>query len=299
MGDFIGKRIGIIGGSGIRKLSALSGGERLEVETPFGKPSDAVVLGTLGDVPVAFLQRHGPGHVIPPSEINVRANIAALRRVGCRQIISLSAVGSLQERCTPGCVVLVDQFIDRTFRRESTFFGRGLVGHVSFGDPVCQRMRSAIQSSAAALPLTVVGEGTYIVMEGPQFSTRAESNLHRRWGGTVVGMTAMPEAKLAREAEMCYAMIAITTDFDCWSERHAPVTAELVNCEMQRVTEQVNALVAAACRSLSSFAEHCPFGCTRALKLAIMTNPEQRDPAMQARFDFFTHSVDPDSENNR
>ncbi|PTL84520.1 S-methyl-5'-thioadenosine phosphorylase [Vitiosangium sp. GDMCC 1.1324] len=281
-----GARIGIIGGSGLSKLLALSNVERVKVETPFGSPSDEVVLGTLGRSQVAFLQRHGPGHQIPPAQINVRANIAALKHVGCTQLLSLSAVGSLREDCPPGTFVLVDQFIDRTIQREKTFFGRGLVGHVPFGDPTCQRMRTLVAGVAAELKLPAVNGGTYVVMEGPQFSTRAESNLYRSWGGSVIGMTAMPEAKLAREAEMCYTLVAMITDYDCWYESHEPVTADLVSERMGRIAGQANSLVEKACAVLSGHRELCSCGCNRALDTAIMTSPSHRSPVMLRNLGF-------------
>jgi 5'-methylthioadenosine phosphorylase len=279
-------RIGIIGGSGLSRLLSLSNVQRVKVETPFGDPSDEVILGSLGRAQIAFLQRHGPGHQIPPSQINVRANIAALKHVGCTQLLSLSAVGSLREECPPGSFVLVDQFIDRTIQREKTFFGRGLVGHVPFGDPVCKRMRAALADVASKLKLTYVNGGTYVVMEGPQFSTRAESNLYRSWGGTVIGMTAMPEAKLAREAELCYAMVAMPTDYDCWYEGHEAVTASLVSERMERIAVQANSLVEQVCDVIMSHQESCSHGCDRALDTAIMTLPASRSPEMLVRLGF-------------
>ncbi|WP_395854172.1 S-methyl-5'-thioadenosine phosphorylase [Cystobacter fuscus] len=279
-------RIGIIGGSGLSKLLSLSDVRRVKVETPFGDPSDELVLGSLGKVPVAFLQRHGPGHQIPPAQINVRANIAALKHVGCTQVLSLSAVGSLREECPPGSFVLVDQFIDRTIQREKTYFGRGLVGHVPFGDPVCGRMRAALAEVASTMKLPHVNGGTYVVMEGPQFSTRAESNLYRSWGGTVIGMTAMPEAKLAREAELCYAMVAMPTDYDCWYDSHEAVTASLVSERMARISVQANALVEKVSTVLAAHREACPRGCDRALDTAIMTDPSCRSSEMMLRLGF-------------
>jgi 5'-methylthioadenosine phosphorylase len=279
-------RIGIIGGSGLAKLLSLSNVQRVKVETPFGDPSDEVLLGTLGQAQVAFLQRHGPGHQIPPAQINVRANIAALKHVGCTQLLSLSAVGSLREDCPPGSFVFVDQFIDRTIQREKTYFGRGLVGHVPFGDPVCKRMRTALIEVASTLKLSYASAGTYVVMEGPQFSTRAESNLYRSWGGTVIGMTAMPEAKLAREAELCYAMVAMPTDYDCWYDSHEAVTASLVSERMERIAVQANSLVEKVSAVLAFHQEPCACGCDRALDTAIMTHPDFRNPEMMVRLGF-------------
>lgn len=280
------RRIGIIGGSGLRQVQGLRGAERVWVETPWGQPSDEVVIGELTGVPVAFLQRHGPGHTIPPTEINARANVAALRRLGCDQIVSVSAVGSLRAECPPGTLVLVDQFIDRTFAREKSFFERGLVAHVPFAEPTCERARQVLTAAGAELGLPVVGSGTYVVMEGPQFSTRAEAHLHRQFGGTVIGMTAMPEAKLAREAELCYAVVAVPTDHDCWRSDAQPVTADEVSRRMGEVADRLNRFLAAACRRLGGHAGGCPHHCDRALDNAIMTHPEHRDPAAVARVSF-------------
>ena len=279
-------RIGVIAGSGLQKLLALQRVERVTVNTPFGEPSDQVVLGELDGVPIAFLQRHGQGHRIPPSDINVRANIAALRRVGCTQVLSLSAVGSLAEECPPGTFVLVDQYIDRTIRRQNTYFGPGLVGHVPFGDPVCCRMHETLGRVAVDLGLPVRRQGTYVVMEGPQFSSRAESMMHRSFGGTVIGMTGMPEPKLAREAELCYAMVAMVTDYDCWHDAHEDVTADLVGQRMELIAEHANRLVAAAAREIAGHHGPCSAGCSTALDRAIMTAASQRDPAMLERLAF-------------
>lgn len=279
-------RIGIIGGSGLQELLHLANGERKQVSTPFGDPSDSVLLGDLDDVPIAFLQRHGTGHRIAPSHINVRANIAALRSLGCKQLLSLSAVGSLQENCPPGSFVVVDQFIDRTFMREKSFFGHGLVAHVAFADPTCRRMNVLLSDCGRNLELPMIDRGTYVVMEGPQFSTRAESNLYRQWGATVIGMTAMPEAKLAREAEMCYALIAIPTDYDCWRVDHEPVTAHQVSQRMKDVVLKANMLIKSACKHLYGQESNCPAGCNHALDSAIMTHPDHRDTAMLARLAF-------------
>ncbi|QQQ48933.1 S-methyl-5'-thioadenosine phosphorylase [Pseudomonas syringae] len=277
------QRIGIIGGSGLQQLPGLKDIQLVECETAFGKPSSPVTLGTLNDVPVAFVQRHGVGHTIPPAFINVRANIAALRSVGCTQLLSVSAVGSLSHDAPPGSFVLIDQFIDRTIKRDKTFFGPGLVGHVPFGDPVCGRMRSVLAGAAEAADVQARNGGTYVVMEGPQFSTRAESSLYRQWGGTVIGMTAMPEAKLAREAELCYAMIAIPTDFDCWHESHEQVNATLVAQRMADTVALTRRLVTEAVTRLGEHQGACSAGCDHALDTAVMTAPEHRDPEMIAR----------------
>ncbi|MEE4915163.1 S-methyl-5'-thioadenosine phosphorylase [Pseudomonas alliivorans] len=277
------QRIGIIGGSGLQQLPGLKDIRQVECETAFGNPSSPVTLGTLNDVPVAFVQRHGIGHTIPPSFINVRANIAALRSVGCTQLLSVSAVGSLTHDAPPGSFVLIDQFIDRTIQRDKTFFGPGLVGHVPFGDPVCSRMRAVLADSAQTADVQALNGGTYVVMEGPQFSTRAESSLYRQWGGTVIGMTAMPEAKLAREAELCYAMIAIPTDFDCWHDAHEDVNATLVAERMADTFTLTRRLVTEAVTRLGEHHGTCEYGCDHALDTAVMTAPQHRDPEMIAR----------------
>jgi 5'-methylthioadenosine phosphorylase len=281
----ISGRLGLIGGSGLRDLPGMTNIELVEVVTPFGAAS--LRTGLLGQVPVAFVQRHGDGHRLSPSHINVRANIAALKRLGCRQILSLSSVGSLRENVPPGSFVLVDQFIDRTVKRENSFFGPGMVVHVPFGEPTCSRMRAVIVQAAGKASIPLHPEGTYVVMEGPQFSTRAESNLHRQWGGTVIGMTAMPEAKLAREAEVCYAMISMATDYDCWSPAQTAVTASMVSEHMHIMRDRVSALVVAAAAELGDVdTADCPAGCQHALDTAIMTAPEQRDPTMSAHLAF-------------
>ena len=214
------QRLGIIGGSGIYDIDGLENPTWIKVESPFGEPSDEILTGVLSGQAMAFLPRHARGHTIPPSEVNYRANIDALKRIGVTDIISLSAVGSLREDLAPGTFVIVDQFIDRTFAREKSFFGKGLVAHVSMAHPVCSRLGDHLQASANATSLNIVRGGTYLVMEGPQFSSQAESKLYRQWDCDVIGMTNMPEAKLAREAEICYASVAMVTDFDCWHPDH-------------------------------------------------------------------------------
>lgn len=281
-----------MGGSGLGKLLSLKAIERITVDTPFGRPSDEIVLGELGTVPVAFLQRHGPGHRIPPSEINVRANVAALKHVGCDQIISLSAVGSLTEETPPGSFVFVDQFIDRTRSRISTYFETGLVGHVPFADPVCRCLHGKLVAVGAALSLSVAPRGTYIVMEGPQFSSRAESNLYRQWGGTVIGMTGMPEAKLAREAEVCYAMVAMPTDYDCWFSGDEDVTADLVSKRMKDIAIQANALVEKVCAEIYGELKPCPAGCHAAQDTAIMTHPDHWDAELVSRLRYVMPRLD-------
>lgn len=275
--------IGIIGGSGISRCDGLEQPAWRRVETPWGDPSGELLLGQLDGAPVAFLPRHGIGHRIPPTEINYRANIAALKAVGVTDVISLSAVGSLREDLAPGTFVIVDQFVDRTFARAKSFFGTGLVGHVSVADPVCRRLGDRIEAAARELALPYSRGGTYVVMEGPQFSTRAESALHREWGVSVVGMTNMPEAKLAREAELCYATVAMVTDYDCWHQGHGDVTVDMVVGVLLKNAESARRLVKAVVPRLVPRPVGCPAGCDRALDGAIMTAPDARDPAVVAR----------------
>ncbi len=271
--------IGLIGGSGLYDIDGLEERAWQEVATPWGAPSDALLTGRLSGVRCVFLPRHGRGHPKPPSELNYRANIAALKLLGVTEILSLSAVGSLREELAPGHFVIVDQFIDRTFAREKSFFGSGCVAHVSVADPVCPRLGDLLQRSANALGLPVNRGGTYLVMEGPQFSTRAESLLYRQWGCDVIGMTNMPEAKLAREAEMCYATVAMVTDYDCWRAGHDAVTVEQVVRVLNSNAEKARALVKAVVPVLGAPRGPCSAGCDRALDNAIITAPEARDPA--------------------
>jgi 5'-methylthioadenosine phosphorylase len=271
--------IGLIGGSGLYDIDGLEERAWQEVATPWGAPSDALLTGRLSGVRCVFLPRHGRGHPKPPSELNYRANIAALKLLGVTEILSLSAVGSLREELAPGHFVIVDQFIDLTFAREKSFFGSGCVAHVSVADPVCPRLGDVLQRSANALGLPVNRGGTYLVMEGPQFSTRAESLLYRQWGCDVIGMTNMPEAKLAREAEMCYATVAMITDYDCWRAGHDAVTVEQVVRVLNSNAEKARALVKAVVPVLGAPRGPCPAGCDRALDNAIITAPEARDPA--------------------
>lgn len=275
--------IGLIVGSGLQDLSLFEDRREHDVETAFGKPSAPLITARLQGVSVVLVRRHGIGHRVSPSEINVRANVAALKQFGVRQVLSLSAVGSLDEAAPPGTFVMIDQFIDRTSRRVKTFFETGLVGHVAFGEPVCERMRTELAAASVKAGIPTVNGGTYVVMEGPQFSTRAESNLHRAWGGTIIGMTAMPEAKLCREAELCYALVAMVTDFDCWNDAHAHVTAETVSQVMKANSDKVGRLLTLALPNMSRFTELCPHGCERALDGAIMTAHESRDPQVVAR----------------
>jgi len=277
--------IGLIGGSGLYDIPGLEDREWRRVETPWGAPSDDILFGQLAGVPVRFLPRHGRGHPTPPSELNYRANIDAMKRAGCTELLSLSAVGSLKEELPPGHFVIVDQFIDRTFARTKTFFGSGCVAHVSMAHPVCPRLGDALESSARALGLPVTRGGTYLVMEGPQFSTQAESRLYRSWGCSVIGMTNMPEAKLAREAELCYATVAMVTDFDCWHPDHDAVTVEQVVKVLFSNADKARALVADVVPRLGAPRGPCPAGCDRALDHALITAPERRDPAVLAKLD--------------
>ena len=267
--------IGVIGGSGVYQLDGAAGTWQA-VRTPWGEPSDELFVGTLDGVPVAFLPRHGRGHRSSPTDVDFRANIAALKQVGVTDVISLSAVGSLREDLAPGTFVLVDQFVDRTFAREKSFFGAGLVAHVSVAEPVCARIGDALAATAGELGLSLVRGGTYLTMEGPQFSTKAESELYRSWGMSVIGMTNMPEAKLAREAELCYATVAMVTDYDCWHPDHASVTVSQVVAVARRI-------VGATIPKLAGRPVPCPRGCDRALDGAIMTAPTARDAAVVAR----------------
>lgn len=262
--------IGIIGGSGLYSMPGLTEVEEVKVETPFGDPSDALVLGTLEGRKVAFLARHGKGHRILPSELNFRANIFALKSLGCTSILSVSAVGSLKEEHKPTDFVIPDQFIDRTFARNATFFGDGIVGHVGFGDPVCPIVVDTFVKACEEVGVVGKRGGTYVCMEGPQFSTRAESNLYRQWGADVIGMTNLQEAKLAREAEMSYATLAMVTDYDCWREGHDDVTVEQVIAVMHQNSGNAQKVVKAAVRLLPTDLSASP--AQTAAKYAIMTD---------------------------
>lgn len=263
--------IGIIGGSGLYAMPGLTAVHEQRVETPFGEPSDAFILGELEGRSVAFLARHGRGHRILPTELNFRANIYAMKKLGVEQIISVSAVGSLKEEHKPTDFVIPDQFIDRTTRRISTFFGEGLVAHVAFGDPVCSTVARAITDGCAREGITGKSGGTYVCMEGPQFSTRAESNLYRSWGADVIGMTNLQEAKLAREAEICYATVAMVTDYDCWREGHDDVTVDQIVAVLNQNASNACKVVRAAVASLPR-ERNC--ACASALKFAMLTDPK-------------------------
>jgi 5'-methylthioadenosine phosphorylase len=277
--------IGIIGGSGIYEIGGLEGAEWMPVASPFGAPSDAFLVGHLNGLKMVFLPRHGRGHRIPPSELNNRANVDAMKRLGVTEMISLSACGSLKEELDPGTFVIVDQFIDRTFARVKSFFGTGLVAHVAMGHPVCSRMGDALEAAARELEIKTVRGGTYLVMEGPQFSTLAESRLYRSWGCDVIGMTNMPEAKLAREAEMCYATVAMVTDYDCWHPDHDHVTVEAIIRMLMQNAGKGRALVSQVAPKLAGRADSCSQGCHAALGAALITAPEARDPEVVARLD--------------
>ena len=286
-----GPVIGIIGGSGLYQIDGLSEIAWRRVESPFGQTSDEFCFGTLGDQPVVFLPRHGRGHVLPPSAINFRANIDALKRCGVTDILSLSAVGSLREDFAPGDFVVVDQFVDRTFARDKSFFGPGCVAHVSMAHPVCGRIGDAVTKAAASSGLAVRRGGTYLVMEGPQFSTLAESELYRSWHCDLIGMTNMPEAKLAREAEICYATVAMVTDYDCWHPGHDDVTVEAIVAVLLANADKARALIKNVVPLLSGHQGPCPQGCQHALDHALITAPEARDPALMARLDAVARRV--------
>jgi 5'-methylthioadenosine phosphorylase len=277
--------VGVIGGSGVYDIDGLEDIAWRAVETPFGAPSDELMFGTLDGQQLVFLPRHGRGHRVPPSALNFRANIDALKRAGCTEIVSVSAVGSLKEELAPGAFVIIDQFIDRTFARNKSFFETGLAAHVSMADPVCSRLGNALEDAARSVGLDVTRGGTYLVMEGPQFSTRAESELYRSWGCSVIGMTNMPEAKLAREAEMCYATVAMVTDYDCWHPHHDDVTVESVIAVLLENAEHARAMIRDASPRLHDRATPCPAGCHTALDNAIITGPDARDPEVAAKLD--------------
>jgi 5'-methylthioadenosine phosphorylase len=272
--------IGIIGGSGVYDIAALQDKQWRKIESSFGEPSDECLFGHLDGQPMVFLPRHGRGHKILPSAINYRANIDALKRAGVTDLISVSAVGSLKESLPPGTFVIVDQFIDRSFAREKSFFGTGLVAHVSMAHPVCGRIGDHLETAARQLQLPVVRNGTYLVMEGPQFSTLAESNLYRQWGCDVIGMTNMPEAKLAREAEICYASVAMVTDFDCWHPDHAAVTVDAIIQVLLANADNARSLVQAVTPALAADAHAAACACRHSLEYALITAPQARDPEL-------------------
>lgn len=275
--------IGVLGGSGLYAVDALEDAEWHKVDTPWGRPSDDILVGRIAGVRFAFLPRHGRGHPIPPSELNYRANIDGLKRVGCTDLIALSAVGSLREELPPGRFVVVDQFIDRTVSRAESFFGSGLVAHVSLADPVCPRLASFCAAAATRAGAEVSEGGTYIAIEGPQFSTRAESNLYRQWGADVIGMTGMPEARLAREAELPYALVGMVTDYDCWREECAGVDAGEVLHVMHANAGKARMLVAELAALLPP--ERSPSPIDTCLDTALVTAPDARDPVLLRKLD--------------
>jgi len=277
--------LGILGGSGVYEIDGLTNRRWETIASPFGEPSDQLLFGELDGQPLVFLPRHGRGHPLSPSTINYRANIDAMKRAGVTDLISLSAVGSLKEDYVPGHFVLIDQFIDRTFAREKSFYGTGCVAHVGLSHPVATRLQDALQEACVELGLPVHRNGTYICMEGPQFSTLAESNLYRSWGCDVVGMTNMPEAKLAREAEIPYATVAMVTDYDCWHPDHDSVTVEAVIKVLTENADNARALVRTVAPKLRERPDIDEQGGDRALDYALITHPEARDPAMVAKLD--------------
>jgi 5'-methylthioadenosine phosphorylase len=277
--------LGIIGGSGLYDLPGLEKAEWRRVESPWGEPSDDILFAELGSLPLRFLPRHGRGHRLSPTHINYRANIDAMKRAGVTDLVSVSAVGSLKEELRPGDFVLVDQFIDRTFARQKSFFGEGVTAHVSMAHPISPGLSARIAAAGEAEAIPCRRSGTYIVMEGPQFSSLAESRLYRSWGCDVIGMTNMPEAKLAREAELCYATIAMVTDYDCWHEEHGRVDVAGVLRVMAENRERVQRLLLRLIRDFPREHEPCPIGSDRALDHAIMTAPEKRDPALLEKLD--------------
>ena len=277
--------IGVIGGSGVSDMDGLSNARWEHVPSAFGEPSDALLFGDLDGQPMVFLPRHGRGHPIPPGGINFRANIDALKRAGVTEVISISACGSLKEPLDPGTFVIVDQFIDRTVARAQSFFGTGLVAHVGLGHPVCARLGDALEEAANGLGIKVVRGGTYLAMEGPQFSTLAETELYRGWGCDVIGMTNMPEARLAREAELCYATVAMVTDYDCWHPDHDHVSVDSIIRILRQNADKGRALVKRVAPKLKGRDGACSEGCHRALENAVITAPEARDPAMVEKLD--------------
>lgn len=277
--------IGVIGGSGVYQIDGLEAAAWVSVTTPWGEPSDQMLTGRLDGVPMAFLPRHGRGHVHSPTNVNFRANIDALKRLGCTDVVAVSAVGSLRQDYKPGDFVIVDQYIDRTFAREKSFFGSGCVAHVGFSHPTCTRLSAACADAARAAGVTVHEGATYLAMEGPQFSTLAESRLYRSWGADVIGMTGMPEAKLAREAELCYASVAMVTDYDCWHPDHTAVDVAQVIRTLTANAGNARALVARLPGFLRADRASCPQGCDHSLDMALMTAPDKRDPDLLEKLD--------------
>ena len=283
MGDRV---IGVIGGSGLYQIDGMTGAEWRKVDSPWGAPSDEMLFGELDGAKLVFLPRHGRGHRLSPTDINYRANIDALKRAGVTEVISVSACGSFREEMAPGDFVIVDQFIDRTVNREKSFFGAGLVAHVSVAYPTCPRLGDVLEAAAKDAGVTTHRGGTYLAMEGPQFSSLAESKMYREvWGADVIGMTNMPEAKLAREAELCYATVAMVTDYDSWHPDHGEVDVTTIIATLTGNAEKGRALVKGLPSLLGAERAPCPHGCDRALEYAILTAPEKRDPALLAKLD--------------
>jgi len=277
--------VGVIGGSGLYDIDGLKNKTWKKIYSPFGEPSDEFLFGELDGQTIIFLPRHGRGHILSPSSINYRANIDAFKRIGVTDLISVSAVGSLRDDLPPGRFVIVDQFVDTTFAREKSFFGTGCVAHVSMARPVCSRLGDQIEIAARGVDLDMTRGGTYLVMEGPQFSTLAESELYRRLGYDVIGMTNMPEAKLAREAEICYASVGMVTDFDCWHPSHDSVTVDQIVTVLHNNARKARSLVSLVAPLIATdqLAEAC--GCRRALDNALITAPDARDPDLLKRLD--------------
>lgn len=283
--------IGIIGGSGLYDIDGLENKRWVKISSPFGEPSEDLLIGELDGLTLVFLPRHGRGHKIPPSEINYRANIDALKRAGVTDILSVSAVGSLKQELSPGTFVIVDQFIDRTFARNKSFFGTGMVAHVSMAHPVCDRSGNHIKNAAIQAGISVVKGGTYLTMEGPQFSSKAESDLYRSWNCDVIGMTNMPEAKLAREAEMCYSTIAMVTDFDCWHPDHDNVTVDSIIKVLASNADNARSMIKHVVPFMRDDKRASTCRCHNALDNALITAPEARDPEMLKRLDAVARRV--------
>jgi 5'-methylthioadenosine phosphorylase len=277
--------LGIIGGSGVYDIDGLENARWEEVSSPWGAPSDSLLRGTLEGVEMVFLPRHGRGHVHSPTSINYRANIDVLKRVGVTDVISVSACGSFREELAPGTFVIADQFIDRTHAREKSFFGEGFVAHVSMAHPVCPRLADALEASAREADIPVQRNGTYLAMEGPQFSSLAESNLYRSWGCDVIGMTAMPEAKLAREAELPYAIVAMVTDYDCWHPDHDHVTVDQLVKILLSNADKSRGLIKRTAPKLGPKRTNSPLGIETVLDTALITAPEKRDPELSKKLD--------------
>ncbi len=277
--------LGVIGGSGVYDIDGLTNTRWQRIDSPFGEPSDELLFGDLGGQQLVFLPRHGRGHRVPPTEINFRANIDALKRVGVTDVISVSAVGSLREHLAPGTFLIVDQFIDRTCARITSFFGTGMVAHVSMAHPVCHRLGTHLETAAREAGIAVARGGTYLVMEGPQFSSLAESELYRAWNCDVIGMTNMPEAKLAREAELCYATVAMITDYDCWHPNHEDVTVDAIVKVLLGNADKARSLVKTAAPRIGADGAAASCRCRFALDHAVLTSPAARDPQMLRRLD--------------